>query len=148
MYFDPSIVLPNGETLKQSKQGTVQISPKLSKAAQQTTVLDNLKSVSLISLGQICDDKCTIIVNDKKLYAAKSNTVTINVYPKNIIMEGFCNPIDGLYNIPITKTSIQDNNFVMPTIHPIHKINSISMIDIPEKEYRKKYDVEKTNKNT
>ena len=59
----PTVILPDGDTLNATKQGKINISPHLSSAAQNATVLQNLNSSSLISLGQICDDKCTIVMN-------------------------------------------------------------------------------------
>ena len=124
-YSGPSVILPDDDKLQPSQQGTIPILYKLSAAAQQATVLTNLRSSSLISLGQICDDNCTILLDNKKLVAAKTKNVTFNVKPDDIIMEGYRNPIDGLYDIPILKTTIQHNNFQMPSIHVNRAINQV-----------------------
>ena len=85
-YSGPSVILPDADTLSPSQQGTIDISPGLSSLAQTATVLPNLRSSSLISLGQICDSDCTIIMNNKKLYAAKSSNIDINVNNDDILM--------------------------------------------------------------
>ena len=121
-YSGPSVILPDAKVLAQSQQGTIPISNQLSKTAQQATVLQNLKSSSLISLGQICDDQCTIVLDNKKLYATKSKNIKIDLDPKNIILKGFRNPLDGLYDIPIEKTTLSENNYVMPRLHAIYNI--------------------------
>ena len=40
-------------------------------------------------------------------------------------MTGTRNHRDGLYDIPLEKTSIQQNNFIMPPLHPIYKISNV-----------------------
>ena len=40
-------------------------------------------------------------------------------------MTGTRDHCDGLYDIPLEKTLIQQNNFVMPPLHPIYKISNI-----------------------
>ena len=116
-YTGTSVILPDGDTLTANQQGIINISSKLSKLAQRATVLKNLTSSLLISLGQICNDKCTVIMQADKLYAAKTKDVVIQVETKNTLMTGYRNPSDELYNIPITNTTLQSNNFVMPKLN-------------------------------
>ena len=118
-YTGTSVILPDGDTLKASQQGIINISGKLSQSAQRATVLKNLTSSSLISLGQICDDKCTVIMQADKLYAAKTKNIEINVNHSDILLQGYRNPSDGLYDIPITKSTMQSNNFIMPKLHAL-----------------------------
>lgn len=72
-----------------------------------------MKSSSLISLGQICDDDCTIVMNSNNLYATKTKHVRIQVKEHDKIMRGVRNHSDGLYDIPIFKEKI-DENYVLP----------------------------------
>ena len=67
-YSGPSVILPDADTIAPTKRGIIPLSNKLSTAAQTTTVLPKLKSSSLISLGQICDDNGTVL-NKKKMIA-------------------------------------------------------------------------------
>ena len=93
-YKGPSVILPGADSLEPSNQGILPLSNKLSKQAKTPTTLPKLKSSSLISLGQLCDDDCVILLNKKKLYAIKE---------KVIVLEGNRNYIDGLWYIPIQK---------------------------------------------
>ena len=86
-------------------------------------VLPELKSSSLISLGQLCDNNCTVILTKTKLVVFKENA---------IVLQGFCNPSDGLWDIPLSprlvhdyhhtapvgKTTLQHNQVVYPAPHP------------------------------
>lgn len=98
----------------------------MSATAQQATALKNLKSTLLISLGQICDDKCTIVLDKKILYTIKSKNITINMHKKDIIMKGTRNHKDGLYDIPIKKTVMQEKIFVIPKLKTIPSLNFLS----------------------
>ena len=71
--------------------------------AKKATVLPDLKSSSLISLGQLCDDNCKVLLDKKKLQVFKEN---------DVILEGIRNPKDGLWDIPIKE------NYVVPKSHP------------------------------
>ena len=113
------VILPNADTLAAFQQGVLSISHLLSKKSQTATVLPNLKSSSLILLGQVCDDNCTIVLHKTKLYTIKSNKIDIKIDKKDIFMEGTKNHQDGLYDIPVTKTTITNNNVVLPQLHCI-----------------------------
>ena len=91
-YDGPSVMLPDAGTIKPTLQGQLLLSNKLSKQAQRATVLPALKSSSLISLGQLCDNDCTVILDKNKMLAIKKNEV---------ILRGCRNYLDGLWNIPI-----------------------------------------------
>jgi hypothetical protein len=69
-------------------------------------ILPNLKSSSLISLGQLCDDDCHIILNKENLTAIKND---------KIILKGVRNPTDGLWDIPVQKTHISSQNCALPS---------------------------------
>ena len=72
-------------------------------------ILQGLKSASLISIGQLCDDGCNILLNKLKLIAVKI---------KRIILKGNRNYSDGLWDIPIHKTAISKVNYTTPQIYP------------------------------
>ena len=102
-----NVQLPNGKYITSSKQGELPLSDDLSPTARTATILPELKSSSLISLGRLCDDGCNIFLNYAKLYAIKN---------KKIVLEGTRNHRDGLWDIPIQKTKI-DVNVKFPTAH-------------------------------
>ncbi len=88
----PTVTIPNGDTIVASKQGQLPFSNKLSPSAKQAFVLDNLKSASLVSLGQLCDDGCIVTLTKSTLQVIKNNEV---------IMTGHRNFNDGLWDIPL-----------------------------------------------
>ena len=71
-------------------------------------ILPNLKSSSLLSMGQICDNGCKVVLAQHDLAVVKNN---------HIILRGKRNKIDGLWDIPIEKTTILTNNFGHPKVH-------------------------------
>lgn len=89
------VVLPNNDTLKSTTSGELNI-PELSTMGRQAYVLNGLNN-SLISLGQLADDNCTIILTKKELQVFKS-------YKK--ILHGFRNNNDGLWDIPLPNSPL------------------------------------------
>ena len=87
----PTVHLPNGDTISASMQGFLPFS-KLTKQAQLVHVFPDLHSTSLISLGQLCDDGCTIVLTDKGIFVFKQ---------KEIILTGTRNHRDGWWDIPL-----------------------------------------------
>ena len=108
-YKGRSVVLPDAKLLLLTKQGLINISKHVSKEAQKATVLNNLKSASLISLGHIYDNDCTIVMESTTLYASKTKNTKIKINEEDKIMKGDCNTSDGLYDIPLTKDFIYKN---------------------------------------
>ena len=54
-------------------KGQLQLSDELSATTQTIMILPQLKSASLISIGQLCDDNCDVLLNKTKLIAIKNN---------------------------------------------------------------------------
>lgn len=104
----PTVQQPDNTTLRSSGSGQLPISKKLSTDAKQAIILPNLKNLSLISLGQLCDDGCKIALHPKRLLVRKNN---------NIILCGIGNCQDGLWDIPIAKIELHTANFVIPSTH-------------------------------
>ena len=90
----------------------------LSAKAKQARILKDLTYASLISLGQLADDGCKIEIDAHALTVSKDEEVTPRSYR---------NRQDGLYDIPIYndhpthKTSITQDNYVVPKIHSLMK---------------------------
>ena len=68
----PTVVLPNKETLQPIAKGLLRLHPELSDKAQTATVLDNLRSASLISIRQLCDDNCVALFSKNNLQVYKN----------------------------------------------------------------------------
>ena len=105
----PSILLPNGELISSTKKGLLPLSKKLSTNVSTAIILPGLKSASLISIGQLCDDNCDMYLNNKIILAVKNNEV---------IMDGKRNLTDSLWDIPIQNTTLSKFNHPLPPIHP------------------------------
>ena len=69
------VTLPNAEAIPSNLRGKLSLSSELSAPAQTAIVLPQLKSSSLISLGQLCDDNCDINLNKTTLKVIKNNKV-------------------------------------------------------------------------
>ena len=88
----PTITLPDASTLTSTKLGTLPLPTTLSSKAKYANIVPGLKSASLISLSQLCDDGCDVLLNDKNLYAVKD---------KQLVLQGFRNKHDKLWDIPL-----------------------------------------------
>lgn len=136
-----SVILPDGDILLETEKGAINISDKLTTKAQTAIILQNLDSLSLISLGQVCNDNCTIVLNSDSLYAAKTKDIAINVDKKRKMMKWTQNYTDGLYDIPVYQERI-NNNFVLPTLknanmHKIYQQKKINIISMYKKSFLK-----------
>lgn len=106
----PSVTLSNNSILKSNEEGRIPLSPLLSSNAKKASIIPGLMSSSLISLGQIVDDNCTIILDKKKLIAIKN---------KDIVLSGIRNFNDGLWDIPVHKKYISPVNCTLLNIHAL-----------------------------
>ena len=71
--------------------GLLPLSKKLSERAQTAHVLDDLQA-PLLSMGQLCDDKCQVVLTEKEMHVFKNNA---------IILKGKRNFRDGLWDVPL-----------------------------------------------
>jgi hypothetical protein len=102
------ILLPDKSTISASQMGLLP-NPNLSKIGRKVKILPQLRSASLISVGKLCDDGCTVHFDNNKMNVHKNN---------QIIMSGIQNHEDGLYDIPIAKVHVSKNNYQPPQLHP------------------------------
>jgi hypothetical protein len=105
----PSVRVANGHNIETTKRATVPLATELSDDAKVGHIFDDLKSGSLLSIGQLCDDDCVALFT-------KYN---VKVYKQGqIIIVGKRDPSNGLWTVPLApKTpipqangAIQDNN--------------------------------------
>ena len=99
-----SITLPDGSQIQANRKGLLLTSTSLSTQTREAKILPNLKSASLISIGKLCDDGCKVNFDEHGMDVIKNNKV---------IMHGTRNKRDGLYDIPIQKTTLQSNNYII-----------------------------------
>ena len=93
----PTVTLPNNEKISSTEQGKLPLHSDLSSTALTAAILPGLQSSSLISLGQLCDDNCDILLNKKSLFVMKDN---------QLMMEGFRNKGDKLWDIPVRNPNL------------------------------------------
>ena len=87
----PTVHLADDTTIKSTSKGILPLTSTLSDSAKEAHLFSELKS-PLLSLGQLCDDGCEIHLSKTELTASKNN---------NIILKGYRNPSDGLWDVPI-----------------------------------------------
>ena len=68
----PILLLPNLQTIKATGTGSLPL--PLSNKATTTSIFDkkDLQNASLISLGQLCDDDCTVFLDKQKIVVNKN----------------------------------------------------------------------------
>ena len=88
----PQVTLPNNETISSTKSGLLPFA-KLGPNARQVHIYDNLHSASLISVGRLCDDGCTVTFEKDYAHAIKDG---------QIILKGYRNENDELWDVPLT----------------------------------------------
>ncbi len=89
-------------------QGTLPLSSKFSAPAQAAFVLDNLKTGTLISLAQLCDDDCIAIFTRYDVKLLKNNEVIIT--GKRMA--------NGLWSLPFHSPSPHQANGILRTDRP------------------------------
>jgi hypothetical protein len=86
----------NGDIIETTKRAIIPLTPELSASAKTGHIFNHLKSGSLISIGQLCDDDCVALFTtyDVKLY-------------KNgqVIIVGTRDNANGLWTIPLAPKS-------------------------------------------
>ena len=60
--FGPRVKLPDNSRITATHSMQLNLHPALSSKAQKAHSFDNLKSGSLLSIGQLCDDDCVDIL--------------------------------------------------------------------------------------
>ena len=88
-----------------TEQGNLPLSSKLSKKEQVAIIFPELRSSSVLSLVQLCNDDCDIVLNKKKKNFRKEN---------ELILQGTRYKLDGLWDIPVYKKKTSDTNFKTP----------------------------------
>ena len=82
-----SVMLPNTESIPSTIQCQISLAPELTPKAQYAIVLPQLKSSSLMSLGQLCNDNCSIHLTKRDMKVYKN---------EKLLLSGSHNYKDGL----------------------------------------------------
>ena len=81
----------NGETIQSTHIANMNL-PTLSSEAKIGHVIPYLSSVSLLSIGQLCDDDCLALFTKEKVFIFKQNT---------LLLKGQRNHFNGMWTIPV-----------------------------------------------
>ena len=76
-YKGLSVRIPDNSAIEPSHSRTLPLSSTLSTQAKQATVLPKLKNTSLISIGQLCDGGCKVLLDEERLLAFKDRLVVL-----------------------------------------------------------------------
>lgn len=95
----PSVMLPDMSVIQATQQGQLGI-PNLTTTATKAHVLPHLRSASLLSLGQLCDNDCEVTLTKKDISIKKD---------KKLILQGHRNLNDGLWDIHLSRDPLQVN---------------------------------------
>ena len=113
-----AVTLPDKSQISSVKRGKLPLKG-LSNTATETRIFNDLNH-SLISLGQLCDDDCKVILTKKKLIAYKNNQK---------ILEGVRSTSgDKLWDIPIPLPSPKTPPISIPTPKSQQNSQSINII--------------------
>jgi hypothetical protein len=96
--FPNPVQVANGEDMEAAKQVQFNLAPELSPEAQSGHTYNDLKTGTLVSVGQLADDNCNTIFSKHAAYVFKNG---------KIIITGKRNLTNGLWNIPLNPTSTQ-----------------------------------------
>jgi hypothetical protein len=90
----PSIQVASGPIIEPNKRVTIPLATALSNDAKIGHLFNEVKSGTLISLGQLCKDECVALFTkyDVKIYKHSQ-----------VIILGKCNPRNGLWTIPLAR---------------------------------------------
>ena len=73
----PMISMSDDGILQANTYGSIKLLSKIPPAATIATIVPGLKSSSLLSLGQLCDDGCNVLLNKQKMYSIKDKEAGI-----------------------------------------------------------------------
>lgn len=117
----PPVILPDDDRIAPSHQGKLPLHEECNDTARTGTVLPNLKSASLLSVGKLCDDKKMVIFEKDKVTAIPHNEAVASLVKRQkIILQGHRKPHDNLWHTTLSsdKKAITANNFLTPSAHP------------------------------
>ena len=100
----PTAILPDNSSIKAKAQGFLPLNATFN---HEALVFPGLKSESLLSIGQMCDEGCISIFDDKTLKVYFNDNeirqFLSNKKQDNLVIKGFRNEQDGLYDVPFPK---------------------------------------------
>ena len=115
----PNVKLPDGTSIIPDQTGQLSLHG-VSTKGNKVHIHKNLKNTALISVGQLCDDGCTATFDKNSLKISKNN---------NLVLQGYRNKSDGLWDIPLPHNPIKNSNIIQ-RYNNKYSINAIIRKDI------------------
>ena len=112
----PKVTIANGGTISPVSRASLPIANSLSQVAQHAFVFDDLKTGSLISVGQLCDDDCIAIFSRYDVKILKNNKIIIVGKRTD----------NGLWDIPIPPLPVLPPPTKIRTRPPTQQLTSIT----------------------
>ena len=113
------VALPDGSILSTNMQCALTVNG-LTKSAWKGYILPGLVRHSLISIGKLCDDECTVAFTVTDVSVTKHN---------NVIWAGTCDPNTKLWTLPLTNitSDAQATKLTTPTMsaHSVFEITNV-----------------------
>ena len=97
----PTVTLPDMSTITDTQQGQLPLSPKSLNESKKTEVINDLHSSSLISFGQLWDNKCKLILYKRHFFIMKYEYFILQV--KVYLTDGLWYislPVQNRYIVP------------------------------------------------
>jgi hypothetical protein len=69
--FGPTVMLPNSTNIQATHSGQLPFHPSFSEKAKTAHILDGITNASSISIGQLCDDDCIAVLDNKLIKTFK-----------------------------------------------------------------------------
>ena len=116
----PIVTLPNAAKIQSTKKSLLPLSSKLTTKGQTGYILPDLKSSTLISTGQLCDDQCDVVFRENTVHVLQNKQAMDNFLSnQESILTGSRNRLHNLWTttFPIVKTNLQSNNCILPPTH-------------------------------
>ena len=117
------VSLPDSSTLQATHKGYLQFPSPINRQATQTIILPTLHN-NLLSVGQLCDDNCTVTFNKHK----------INIYKNGeLLLQGFRSQNgDGLWDLPIPRPPSRNHEDKQVSFHHPKPSQSLNIIIHPD----------------
>ena len=105
----PRVRLPDNTILASTMTGHLPITT-LPKQATVSHTFPNLHSASLLSIGQVCDADCSALFTKHQLKVFDNK--------KKLVLTGHRNQTDGLWDVPVSSSSLQSPPIPAPMPSP------------------------------
>ena len=126
------VILPDNDVIGSTHGAQLLTPTPLPKAATKTAILPRLTSSSLVSLPQLCNHGCQVLLTDTDLHVVQNGNFVLENNRGTQVLHGVRNQLDRLWDIQIPQkpTTFQQKRKIqqekLSIINPYH-INYVNM---------------------